>query len=101
MSLPTRLALACFTLLPASGSEPFAEWKPDGGPRFSVLEVKDAPRETFLAFLPCGLLSDDAGQTQFAHVMEHMLIRSTDRSGLAAGEIRFNGETNDVALRLD
>jgi hypothetical protein len=101
MSLLPRLALACFAFLPVTGNEPFADWRPDGGPRFSVLEVKDAPRESFFAFLPCGLLTDDAGQAQFAHVMEHMLIRSTDANGLAAGEIRFNGETGDVALRLD
>ncbi len=101
MTLLPRLALACAVLPIAPGNEPFAEWRPDGGPRFSVLEVKDAPREAFFAFLPCGLLSDDAGQAQFAHLMEHMLLRSTDPSGLSAGEIRFNGETVDVALRLD
>jgi hypothetical protein len=83
MSLLTRLALACTALLPRAGNEPFAEWKPENGPRFSVLEVKDAPQQAFLAFLPCGLLADEPGEAQFAHLMEHMLIRSTDKSGLS------------------
>jgi hypothetical protein len=100
MLLLPRLALAC-TVLPVAGNEPFAEWKPEGGPRFSVLEVKDAPRQGFLAFLPCGLLADEPGEAQFAHLMEHMLIRSTDKSGLSDGAITFNGETGDIALRLD
>jgi hypothetical protein len=101
MSLLPRLVLACAAVLPVAGNEPFAEWKPEGGPRFSVLEVKDAPRQGFLAFLPCGLLADEPGEAQFAHLMEHMLIRSTDKSGLSDGAITFNGETGDVALRLD
>lgn len=102
MTTLPRLVLACAALpLARAGDEPFAEWRPDGGPRVSVMEVKDAARETFFAFLPSGLLADDAGQAQMAHVMEHMLIRSTDPSGLSAGGIDFNGETGDVALRLE
>jgi len=101
MSLLPRFALACAAVLAVAGNEPFAEWKPENGPRFSVLEVKDAPRQGFLAFLPCGLLADEPGEAQFAHLMEHMLIRSTDKSGLSDGAITFNGETGDIALRLD
>jgi hypothetical protein len=99
--LLTTLALTGLAAALVSGGEPFVEWKAEGCPRFSVLEVKDAPRESFFAFLPCGLLADDAGQAQFAHVMEHMLIRSTEKSGLADGAIQFNGETGDITLRLD
>src|SRR5262249_41091222 len=34
-------------------------------------------------------------------LVEHMLIRSTDREGLQAGGITFNGETGALGLRLE
>lgn len=85
----------------AEGAERFVEFKAGPGTRFSVFEAKEAPKETFFAFLPTSLLEDEAGQTQMAHVLEHMLIRSTDKEGLSDGELTFNGETNEVALRLE
>jgi len=86
---------------PRAAAEPFVEFKAKSGTRVSVLEVKEAPKETLFAFVPTGLLDDAAGQTQMAHVLEHMLIRSTDQEGLSDGEMTFNGETNEVALRLE
>jgi predicted Zn-dependent peptidase len=100
--LTTALAWPQATATPAARPfEPFAEFRAGPGTRFSVLEVKDAPRETLFAFVPTGLLDDAAHQAQLAHLVEHMLIRSTDREGQSDGEITFNGETDDVALRLE
>jgi predicted Zn-dependent peptidase len=84
---------------PANG--PFVDFEAGPGTRFSVLEAKQAPKESLFAFVPTSLLDDAAGQTQMAHVLEHMLIRSTEKEGLSDGEITFNGETNEVALRLE
>lgn len=71
------------------------------GVPLAVLPVADAPLETFFALLPLGMAHDDAGRTQWGHLLEHMLIRTTDAEGLADGDISFNGETGDATLRLD
>ncbi|MSR47976.1 MAG: insulinase family protein [Planctomycetes bacterium] len=71
------------------------------GVPLAVLQVKDASLQSFLAFVPTGLGHDAAGRTQWAHLLEHMLIRSTDPESLSDGDIRFNGETGDGSLRLD
>jgi len=93
---------ALFAVLAAmSGGDAFARSKLPNGVELTVLEVKGAPRETFFAFLPLGLAHDDADCAQWSHVLEHMLIRTTDAEGLSDGELEFNGETSDGALRLD
>lgn len=97
---PARPQAAAPPQRPPSGG-PFVEFKSGPGTRFSVLEAKEAPKETLFAIVPSGFLEDEAGQTQMAHLLEHMLIRSTDRDGLKDGELTFNGETNEVALRLE
>ncbi len=71
------------------------------GVRLAVLTVPDASIETFFALLPIGMGADDAGCTQWAHLLEHMVIRTTDAEAMTDGEIEFNGETGDATLRLD
>ncbi len=97
--ISTLLLSAWFGSAPAGDA--FVEHKLSNGVRLSVLELKDAPKQTFLAFVPVGLAHDDAGRAQWSHLLEHMLIRTTDPEGLADGDIVFNGETSDGALRLD
>ncbi len=53
--------------------------------------------ESILTFLPMGLTSDGPGQTQWSHLVEHLVVRST-----AGGDVEhFNAETVDDHMRLD
>ncbi len=83
------------------GDDPLQRKKLADGVELAVLTVKDASLQTFFAFLPAGLAQDAAGHAQWAHLLEHMVIRSTDPEGMQDGEIRFNGETGDGSVRLD
>jgi predicted Zn-dependent peptidase len=85
----------------ARGDDPMQRKKLADGVELAVLTVKDAPLQTFFAFLPTGLALDEAGHAQWAHLLEHMVIRSTDAEGMQDGAIRFNGETGDASVRLD
>ncbi len=66
-----------------------------------VLQVADAPRQSTFTFLPLGLLRDDADCAQYSHLVEHMIIRSTDPDSLSAPGITFNGETSGETLRVE
>jgi len=94
------LTLTLAAAAPRAG-DAFVEAELASGVRLFVLEVKDAPRQTFFALLPLGLAHDDAGRAQWSHLLEHLLIRTSDPEGFADGSITFNGETTDGALRLD
>ena len=78
-----------------------AEFTLENGMRVTVLEVSSAPRQSTFTFLPLGLLRDDLGRPQFSHLLEHMLIRSTDRYGQSAEGILMNGETMAFTVRLE
>ena len=73
----------------------------DNGVRAIILQVPDAASQSFFTFFPVGLAHDDADRTQYAHLVEHMLIRSTDPDGLHVDGIRINGETTTSVLRLE
>ena len=81
--------------------DPFARFELPGGVQLMVLHMADAPRQTTFTFLPLGLLHDDAEHAQYAHLVEHMLIRSTDPNNLSAPGMTFNGETTGDALRVE
>jgi len=85
----------------ARGDDPLQRKQLADGVELSVLTVRDAKLQTFFAFLPAGLALDEAGHAQWAHLLEHMVIRSTDAEGMQDGAIRFNGETGDASVRLD
>jgi len=70
------------------------------GVRINVLTI-DAPVAAVFTFLPIGLADDPPGRAQFAHLAEHMLIRSADPESLQVGELRLNGETTNQVLRLE
>lgn len=87
---------------PWGGSaDPFERFELPGGIRLIVWQVEDAPRQSTFTFLPLGLALDDDGCAQYAHLVEHMIIRSTDPDELAVEGIQFNGETSAGALRIE
>ncbi len=89
-------------LLPAPEPEdPFVRLELPNGVTAAILFVEDAPKQSFFTFLPLGLYADGAHRAQFAHVAEHMLIRSTDPDSLQAEGFEINGETTGSSLRLD
>jgi predicted Zn-dependent peptidase len=71
------------------------------GATLHVLTSKDAPKQATMTFLPLGLTSDRRDEAQFAHLGEHMMIRSTDPKLLKVGSISLNGETTNEVLRLE
>lgn len=97
-----RLAIASLVGVGAAAQD--AGWTHttlDGGVHLSVLHVPDAPRQSSFVFLPLGLSLDEAHRTQFAHLIEHMLIRQVDPEGMVVDGIEINGETSAELLRLE
>lgn len=73
----------------------------ESGIRVVIVHAPDAPRQTIFTFLPLTMANDDANRAQWSHLLEHMLIRSTDPIGLSADGVQFNGETTHIYLRLE
>lgn len=100
------LTLAC-VLAGLSSCAPaqtaFERFQLENGVRVALLEVPGAARQSTFTFLPLGLLHDAAGRAQYAHLVEHMLIRSTDpdSESLEVDGVRINGETGGALLRLE
>ncbi len=63
--------------------------------------VPDAERQATFVFLPLGLAHDGANQAQWSHLLEHMLIRSTDPQPVHDPELGINGETMAGTMRLE
>jgi hypothetical protein len=96
------LVIAALARLPSPApGDGLVESSLSDGIRLSVLEAREAPRQAFLVFLPLGLAHDDAGRAQWSHLLEHLLIRTTDPEGLSDGAVNFNGETTEGYLRLE
>ncbi len=72
-----------------------------GTARVVVVCAPTLPKQALFACLPIGLLTDDAGAAQFAHLLEHMLIRSVDPGGLEVDGQAINGETNGSLVRFE
>lgn len=71
------------------------------GVRAVVGHVPDAPKQTTFTFLPLSLVTDGPNQAQWSHLIEHLLIRSTDPLSLQADGMEFNGETGPECLRVE
>lgn len=69
----------------------------DNTVRITYLYVKDSPYFSIFTLLPMGLADDDAGQSQWAHLIEHLTIRTTDPEQRAD----INAETLADHMRLD
>ena len=67
------------------------------GIRVCYLHVAGSPHFSTFSFLPMGLASDDAGRTQWAHLVEHLVIRTTMPGALT----NANAETLPDHMRLD
>lgn len=100
LTLPLLLATSIAGNAPQD-PDPFERFELENGVRLAVMHVPDAPRQTTFTFLPHGLVADPAGRAQFAHLAEHMLIRSTDPDSLSVPGIDINGETSALALRME
>lgn len=95
------LATLPLLLLTSGAEDPFIRLELPNGVTAAILHVEGAPRQSFFTFLPLGLYGDGAHRAQFAHVAEHLLIRSTDPDSLQADGFEINGETTGSSLRLD
>ena len=65
--------------------------------RVCYLHMKDSPDVSIFTFLPMGLAFDDAGRTQWAHLIEHLVLRTTMPGPLK----NANAETLPDHMRLD
>src|SRR5690242_19022641 len=72
-------------------------WTLQNGIRVVLLPVPGSATASIVTFLPMGLASDDAGKTQWAHLVEHMAIRSTH----PPNSMETNAETLSDHTRLD
>jgi hypothetical protein len=88
--------------VPVAGSDDvWRVWSLDNGIRVTSLHAPLASQQIVFTMLPMGLLTDDAQRTQFSHLTEHLMVRSTDPEGVEADGIVFNGETTALVLRLE
>ena len=97
---------AAITLLTLAGSVAGADVSIDrselaNGVRILVVYVPDAPKQTIFTFIPVTMINDDAHHAQWAHLLEHMLIRSTDPLDLSVPGMMLNGETMHTYMRLE
>ena len=79
-------------------------WQSDtltNGVAVTVIHAPGAERQSVFTMLPHGLSADSAGKAQWAHLLEHLAIRSTDPLSLHPPGMEFNGETSAEAMRLD
>jgi predicted Zn-dependent peptidase len=100
----SNVALLLLSLLPQDRATPEPPWRTerlDNGVRIHVAGIASAKRFAVLSFLPVGLDGDPIGRAQFAHLAEHMMIRSTDKSRLQVGAMALNGETTSRVMRLE
>src|SRR5262247_57788 len=95
------LALPLLMLLAIDSPPAWNHFTLPNGIRVSVWQVAGAKKQSVFTLLPFSLVDDDAGCAQFAHLVEHMLIRSTDPESLQAGGLVFNGETGALGIRLE
>jgi hypothetical protein len=91
------LPLALF----ASGpDDPLTRFEFDGGVEVQVLHFPQAPRQSTFTFIDFGLLDDGPHRAQWAHLVEHALIRWHD-GGPGEVELRVNGETRGGTMHLE
>ena len=69
----------------------------ENGIRVLHIEFADSDNVSIFTFLPLGLAHDEPGRSQWAHVLEHLVLNST-------GPIDYrttNAETQPDHMRLD
>ena len=69
----------------------------DNGIRVVVFHIPESSNASIFTFLPMGLASDAAGQAQWSHLVEHLVLRST----VPAMSPEANAETLADHMRLD
>ena len=67
------------------------------GLRLVAIHNSGSKSESIFTFLPMGLTSDGPGQTQWSHLVEHLVVRSTAGTDVE----HFNAETLPDHMRLD
>ncbi len=72
------------------------------GIRYVLVHVPDAERQAFSTFLPLHLANDGKHRSQWSHLLERHLLRSTDPKTLRPdSNLTLGGETGESAMRLD
>lgn len=69
----------------------------ENGIRVVVVHFPGSENASIFTYLPMGLASDGDGQTQWSHLLEHLVLRST----IPAQSQQGNGETLADHMRLD
>jgi len=100
VSIFLSLAAAAHTLGQDEGPDT-GRYDLANGIRVVAVHVPGATRQCTFTFLPPALANDPVHRAQWSHLLEHMVIRSTDAEGLVAAGVEFNGETQPHSLRLD
>ncbi len=97
------LCLAIQLVTPSGTGNPpeISCWQLPCGVRVMAMEVPGAQAETFFTFHPLHLGNDAANHPQWSHLVEHLLIRSTDPDELNLPGIALNGETMGDGMRLE
>ncbi|MEM7230717.1 MAG: hypothetical protein AAF517_00995 [Planctomycetota bacterium] len=67
----------------------------------TAVHVKGAKLFSALSVFNVGLVGDEPEQEQFAHLVEHLILRSTDPVEKATAGFRVNGETSARNVRLE
>lgn len=75
----------------------------DNGLRVVVVPAPAARDQAVFTLLPWGFLAEDAGRPQQAHLVEHLLVRSShpDQTGPSVDGLLINGETMALSQRLE
>lgn len=73
----------------------------ENGVRVLHASLPDAERQSIFVFLPLGLARERAGQAQWSHLLEHMLIFGAGEQFTPDREMMINGETLPNSMRLE
>ncbi|MDG2148173.1 MAG: hypothetical protein P8N09_01480 [Planctomycetota bacterium] len=90
----------CSSLAPTD-EKPWHELTLANGIEVIIFEAPLAEQQAFFTLIPLGLLDDEAESAQFSHLMEHLILRSTDPDSLITDDMLINGETTGLTLRLE
>ncbi len=81
----------------AAGKQSVTETKLPNGVRVAIVYLPGSANVSIFSFLPLGLADDGPERTQWSHLLEHMIIRTTH----AAASPHVNAETLPDHMRLD
>lgn len=82
----------------ATAAEPVIETRTLGnGLQLAAIQFPGSTNVSLFTFLPMGLASDGAGQAQWSHLVEHLVINSTLPNDLREA----NAETGPDSMRFD